>query len=331
MSLVKCVIGRHRAFSSLSLCISHVDEVLVYQSDDVWRNRDILQASQVSYFVLYQVFFYCFQYTVWANEHGSKNRNHIPILCVIHAVVCVMEIQYFNLVLMLKLRFSALNSHFASVPASHRTSNRIYESEMNTRTRNADKSIRERQFTVGAPNKQNYALNYSTRERQQNLYKLRCVNDILNDSVAAVSSAYGLQILLAMTMNFMSVTTCLYFGIGFATKLRENEDSEGKHQSALVFSLIWAAVGMFRIFVITSSCNAVSAEASRTSVLLQKLLLEPSVYPDTASEIQLFLQQIRISPVKFTAWDFFTIGHTTVCSFTGAIVMYLVILLQFHG
>jgi hypothetical protein len=242
-----------------------------------------------------------------------------------------MEIQYFNLVLMLKLRFSALNSHFASVPASHRTSNRIYESEMNTRTRNADKSIRERQFTVGAPNKQNYALNYSTRERQQNLYKLRCVNDILNDSVAAVSSAYGLQILLAMTMNFMSVTTCLYFGIGFATKLRENEDSEGKHQSALVFSLIWAAVGMFRIFVITSSCNAVSAEASRTSVLLQKLLLEPSVYPDTASEIQLFLQQIRISPVKFTAWDFFTIGHTTVCSFTGAIVMYLVILLQFHG
>jgi hypothetical protein len=336
VSLVKCVTGSHRAFSSMLASISHVDEVLVYQSEDIGKNSDILQASQVSYFLLYEVLFYYFQYTVWANEHGSKNRNHIPISCIIHAVICVMEIQYFYLVLMLKRRFSALNSHFVSVPASHTTLNRIVESGMNSRIRTAGNSILERQFKVGAPNKQNYAIsaaiNYSTREWQQNLYKLRCANDILNDAVAAVSSAYGLQILLSMTMSFLSVTTCLYFGIGFATKLREEEeDIEGKHQSALVFSLIWAAVGIFRIFTITSTCNAVSGEASRTSVLLQKLLLEPSLYPDTATEIQLFLQQIRIRPVKFTAWDFFTIGHSTTCSFTGAIVTYLVILLQFHS
>jgi hypothetical protein len=246
-----------------------------------------------------------------------------------------MEIQYFNLVLMLKRRLSVLNSHFDSVPASHRTLNRIYESGISSRTRAADNTVRERQFKIDAQNEQDYAIfavrNYSTREWQQKLFKLRCVNDILSDVVTSINSTYGLQILLSMTMNFMSVTTCLYFGIGFAIKLREDEESGGKHQSALVLSLIWAAVGMFRIFSITSACNAVSGEAGSTSVLLQKLLLQPSLYPDTATEIQLFLQQIRIRPVKFTAWDFFTLGHTALCSFIGAVVTYLVILLQFHN
>jgi hypothetical protein len=315
--------------------MSHVDEVLLYPFEDVWKNMDIIQVCEVSYFVLYEVFFYCFQYTVWADEHGSKNRNHIPISCGIHAVVCIMEIQYFNLVLMLKRRFFAINSHFDSVVASHRTLNRLYESGMISRTRSAGKIVPGRHFKIDVPNKQNCAVSatksYSTGEWQQVLYKLRCVNDILNDAVASISSAYGLQILLSMTMCFMSVTTCLYFAIGFATKLREDEGNESKHRSALAFSLIWAAVGIFRTAVITSSCHAVSCEAGRTPVLLQKLLLEPSVGPDAVKELQLFLQQSRVSTVRITAWDFFTLGHTTMCSFIGAIVTYLVILLQFHN
>jgi hypothetical protein len=246
-----------------------------------------------------------------------------------------MEIQYFNLVLMLKRRFSVLNSHFDSVAALQRTLNRLYESGMISRPRTSGEIVPIRHVETDVPNKQNHATSaaksYSTREWQQNLYKLRCVNDVLSDAVASVSSAYGLQILLSLSMSFMSVTTCLYFAIVFATKLRQDEGNVVKHQCALVFSLIWAAVGIFRVFVISSSCHAVSREAGRTPVLLRKLLLEPSVCPETETEIQMFLQQSRIGSVKFTAWDFFTLGHTTMCSFIGAIVTYLVILLQFHG
>lgn len=276
VSLINCIRGRRHAFSTTLSSISHVDEVLLCQYEDVWKNMAILQASQVSYFVLYEVFFCCFQYTVWANEHGSKNPNHIPISCGIHAVTCIMEIQYFNLVLMLKRRFSVLNSHFESVAAPQRTLTRLYESGMNSRTRTSGETVPERHFEIHVPTT-SAAKSYSTREWQQSLYKLRCVNDVLSDAVTSVSSAYGLQILLSLSMIFMSVTTCLYFAISFATKLRQDEGNVGKHQCALVFSLIWAAVGIFRTFVISSSCHAVNREASRTPVLLRKLLLEPSV------------------------------------------------------
>jgi hypothetical protein len=325
-SLIQCIRRRHHEFGTTLSSISHVDEIIPCPFENAWKSAVILQASEVSYFVLYEVIFCCFQYTVWANEHRSKNPNHIPISCGIHAVICIAEIQFFNLVSMLERRFSALNSHFGSVVAPRRTLNRLYEGGLTFRTRTATEIVPGRHFEIDVA-----AKSHSTREWQQDLYKLRCVNDVLSDAVTSVSSGYGLQILLSLSIIFMSVTTSLYFAIGFAAKLREDEGNAGQHQRALVFSLTWAAVGIFRTFAISSSCRSVSAEAARTSVLLQKLLLEPSVSPEAATEIQLFLQQSRIGAVKFTAWDFFTLGHTTMFSFIGATVTYLVILLQFHG
>jgi hypothetical protein len=145
-----------------------------------------------------------------------------------------------------------------------------------------------------------------------------------------VNSRYGLQILLSMTMTFISVTTCLFFGITFAVNSQDDTSSECKHLTDLTFSLIWASVGIFKTCMITSTCNGVAVEAERTAVLLQKLLLEPSLHPDIVKEIQMYLQQVRIRPVRFTASNFFTIDHSDLCSFTGAVVTYLVILLQFH-
>jgi hypothetical protein len=314
--------------------ISLVDESLLYPCEEAWKNTDIFQVSQFIYFVFYEVLLYCFQYNVWAKEHGSKNRHHIPISCVIHAVICVMEIQYLNLVLMLKRRFFLLNSSFDSFPVTHRNASKTRASGTYFITATARKHIQERHLKTVVQNEKDCAIraaeNFSTREWQRQLYRQRCASDILSDVVSSVNSRYGLQILLSMTMTFMSVTTCLFFGIVFAVKSQKDESSEGKHCSALVLSIIWATVGIFRTCMITSSCNSVAGEADRTAVLLQKLLLEPSLHPDIVKEIQLFLQQVRIRPVRFTASDFFTIDHSTLCSFIGAVVTYLVILIQFH-
>jgi hypothetical protein len=334
LSLTKCVREHHHSLSRMLTSISRVDESLLYHCEEAWKNMELFQASQFIYFVVYGVFFYFFQYNVWAKEHGSKNRNHIPITCVIHAVICVTEIQYFNLVLMLKRRFSILNSRFESFPLTHRTASRTQSWGVYFSKASAGQHIQERQLKFGALNEKDYAIrtagNYSTREWQQQLHRQRCVIDILGDVVSSVNSRYGLQILLSMTMTFISVNTCLFFGITFAVNSQKDTSSEGKHLSALTFSLIWASVGIFKTYMITSICNAVGVEAERTAVLLQKLLLEPSLHPDIVKEIQLFLQQVRIRPVRFTASNFFTIDHSTLCSFTGAVVKYLVILLQFH-
>jgi hypothetical protein len=312
-----------------------VDDSLLHPCEELWKNTDIFQASQFIYFVFYEASLYCFQYTVWVKENGSKNIHHIPISCVIHAVICVMEIQYLNLVLMLKRRFVVLNSLFDSFPVRQRNGSKWHASGVYFRTAAVDKHTPQKLFKIGTPNEEGYviraAASYSIREWQQQLYRQRCVSDILGDVVSSVNSMYGLQILLSMTMSFMSVTTCLFFGIAFTVTAQKDVSSEGKHLSALVLSLIWATVGIFRTCMITSSCNAVGSEADRTAVLLQKLLLEPSLHPDIVKEIQLYLQQVRIRPIRFTASDFFAIDHSTLCSFTGAVVTYLIILLQFHS
>ena len=146
----------------------------------------------------------------------------------------------------------------------------------------AGQHIQERQLKIGAPNEVDYAIraagNCTTRERQQQLHRQRCVSDILGDVVSSVKSMYGLQILLSMTMTFMSVTTCLFFGITFAVKSQKETSSEGKHLSALKLSLICASVGIFRTCAITSTCNAVAVDAQRTAVLFLKLRLERSLH-----------------------------------------------------
>jgi len=262
-------------------------------------------------------------------ENGSKTRNHIPISCVIHGVICVTEIQYLNLVLVLKRRFFFLNSRFHSFPSTQWTASRTHSYEVYFSKASAGHHIQERQLKLGAPNEQDCAIragvNYSTRDWQQQLHRQRCVSDI-----SSVNSRNGPQILLSMTTTFMSVTTCLFFGITFAVNSHKDTSSKSKHLSALKFSLIWASVGIFRTRMITSTCNAVAVEAELIAVLLQKLLLQPSLHLDIVKEFQLFLQQVRIRPVRFTASNVSTIGHPTLCSFTGAVATYLVILLQFH-
>jgi 7tm Chemosensory receptor. len=334
VSLIQCAREHHHSLSRMLTSITRVDDSLLYVCEKVWKNTGIFQASQFIYFVVYEVFFCLLQYNVWAKEHGTKNRNHIPISCIIHAVICVTEIRYFNLVLMLKRRFFILNSRFDSFPVTHRTASRTQASGVYFSTTSTGKHIQERQLRIGIPNEEEYAVpaigNCSTRELQQQLHRQRCVSDIFGDVVSSVNSMYGLNVLLSLTLNFMSVTACLFFAITFDVNSHKDTSGEGEHYSPLMLSLIWAGVGIFKTCMITSSCNAAAGEAQRTAVLLQKLLLEPSLHPDIVKEIQLFLQQIRIRPVRFMASDFFTINHSTLCSFTGAVVTYLVILLQFH-
>jgi hypothetical protein len=269
VSLAKCVRGRLHAFTCMMSTTPHADEGLSYPPQYVWENTNILHVTEFLYFVLYEVLFYRFQYTVWVDEHGSKNWHHIPISCVIHAVICIMEMQYFNLVIILKRRISLLNSRIDSVAISCRITGRIHDSGIIYWTPAANNMIRERQIKINVANETGdavFAKICSTKECQQQLYKLRCVNDELSDAVSSVNSTYGLQILLSMTSTFISATTSLHFGIRFAIKLQEEP---------LILALIWAAVGIFRTALIISSCNAASVEGARTSVLLQKLLLEP--------------------------------------------------------
>jgi hypothetical protein len=109
-----------------------------------------------------------------------------------------------------------------------------------------------------------------------------------------------------------------------------------KHENELEFlhfvisTICWGLIQFFLLFCVTGSCNAASGEANHSAVLLQKLLLT-ELHPDTAEEVQLFLQQVSNRKVRFTAWDFFTINYTTLGSIVGAITTFVVIFVQIQN
>jgi len=123
----------------------------------------------------------------------------------------------------------------------------------------------------------------------------------------------------------MDITTNLSYSIiSLKVKVITNEELYFK----VVTPIIWALSQFLQLFWMAATCSAACGEANRSVTLLQKLLLLPELHPATASEIQLFLHQVRDRKPKFTAWDLFTINYSLLVSTVGAIATYLVILVQ---
>jgi hypothetical protein len=99
----------------------------------------------------------------------------------------------------------------------------------------------------------------------------------------------------------------------------------------VVNPVIWSLMEFLKLLWIAAACSAACEEANRSVTLLQKLLLQPELHPATTTEIQLILQQIRDRTPKFTAWEVFTINYSLLGSIVGAIVTYLVILVQMQA
>jgi hypothetical protein len=111
--------------------------------------------------------------------------------------------------------------------------------------------------------------------------------------------------------------------------LNDFTNEELYHQ--VVTPIIWALMQFLQLLWITVTCSAASEEANRSITLLQKLLLQPELHLATEAEIKLFLQQVKDRTPKFTAWDFFTINYSLLGSTVGALVTYLVILVQMQA
>ena len=312
-SIAKFSMEKFKAIDYLS-AISEIDEYLLPTTDRIWKNMRIIQFLEIIYIAFYFIILFSFQKTVWVLEHGSKNTYHFPISFVIHFVIVVAEIQHFNLILLLKHRFSVLNSYI-------KEAKEFYSISGKTQNTWVVMSARPRKTKL----MKNFRC-YSRHDWLRRLKQLRSINDSLCDIASNMNSTYGFPILLSVTVTFVSITTCLYFGICFIEKMKSNLDAK-----PLIFSLLWASVGFFRLSSINLSCNAASHEANTSAILLQKILLQPDLQHEEVTEVSLFLQQVRNRVVKFTAWDFFTMNSSTLCSTIGCITTYLVILMQFRN
>jgi gustatory receptor len=320
--------------------VSVLDELFHIPNEVLKRNENFLRIQIISLISIVCII-YLNDILFLESVSGMWTSFFITVyVCTfIHLVTTA---QFVNLILLLKQKFQILNGYIAPGENSseHEANSNLWETVLQTSCLQhvnsvEDEVLRMDKFYQALTRRSyNNMLHFSGISNQNCwLHKerlrfraLRVIQDVLCDMCTSVNSMYGLQILLCIVSAFVEITTNMSYII---VSINVKYVSYAQFLHHVMSAMLWALMHFFLLFCVTGSCNAASAEANRSAVLLQKVLLT-DLHPSTAAEVQLFLQQVSNRKVRFTAWDFFTINYTILGSIVGAITTLLVILVPFQ-
>ena len=152
---------------------------------------------------------------------------------------------------------------------------------------------------------------------------------MLFDTALLVNSTYEVQILFSLLSTFVGITIRSYFGLcglyGYG-----NANTTGISVSRVVLShTLWCLLHTAKLLCITIPSHSANNKMAHTSTVLRKLLLAFHADPGTMSELERFSQHVALRKFKFTLFGFLSLDLSLLVSMMGAVVTYLVILMQF--
>ncbi|KAL0116062.1 hypothetical protein PUN28_011132 [Cardiocondyla obscurior] len=161
---------------------------------------------------------------------------------------------------------------------------------------------------------------------KDNTETMRAVKQVhleLIKSTRSTNDAYGIQILLSMTISFVFITSLLYYAYSiFWLNL-----SREVFRREMVPVVGWILFYSSKILVINHMCAMTTIEAANTGDIICELY-EPSTTKEFRAEIRDFTLQLIQNPLIFTACGFFNLDHTFIHGVIGSVTTYLVILIQ---
>ncbi|XP_063244195.1 gustatory receptor 68a-like [Bacillus rossius redtenbacheri] len=302
--------GRERAARALRL-LQEVDrQLLAGDAPRVYRKTVAIQVVELGVVLFLVVLVFCYDNIVW--YEGIVDRL-VGLFAVYFTqlVNLVSMLQLVNLVLAIGHRQGRINDKLSSGelfadPASEKQDNGT--------------SVDGGGVVLGVDE-----LTQAARVRD-----LTRQLDALCDAARCANVAFGVQALLDASTVLVTVTSDVYFAVTFAQVELSGQPAPRRAWDGLLVSLLWTAVNLGKSLGVVSACSWARARSRRGAVLAQKALLREDVRSDAVTELQLLVQQTALGRVRFTAWGFFPLSHSTFCGMIGAITMYLVILLQFQ-
>ncbi|KAJ9580475.1 hypothetical protein L9F63_024348 [Diploptera punctata] len=317
--------------------ISFVDEMILSSTTSTYLSTENILQKEVICTLFVTICLSVYEFFTWYSDYMWL-LNYI-IIKFVGLILNTSVTQFILLVLLINHRLRSLNSFLTSETTSNLHSNKFIKQKLQQIIGvDHPKILTHKTLSIDICN-DNYNpqsnsfinKNEQLEQSQRYYYKqngavrmhtLRMLYDVLCDIVSSINGIYGFQILVITMGGVMGMTVSLNAAIIVYSK------SGLSHK--VTTSFVWATMAMVSLFVVSGCCNSTVKEASRTSVLLQKLLLLQDIHPDMKAEINLFLQQVNIRKVKFTAWDFFTIKYSILGSMIGTVTTYLVIIVQFQ-
>jgi hypothetical protein len=126
---------------------------------------------------------------------------------------------------------------------------------------------------------------------------------------------YGICVLTATIWILVSVVLAVFF------LLLDSECNAYTGIGYLISSLYF-------LIKLASTCHTAGSENDVSKFLVQKLLLDNTLQPKDTEELKMLALQLNSITTEYSAYGFFTLNLSFLCSVIGVIISYIMIIVQ---
>ncbi|KAJ9595087.1 hypothetical protein L9F63_013613 [Diploptera punctata] len=327
--LVAVTIGRND-MKNLMYKISQVDKSMFPNNYVHYKKGRNVLTVEVIVLLLVTGALYGYDLVIW---FGVKGDNYVIYRGLVYLINALTIMQYVNFVNLLQHRFAVLNKQINAAmefqmnirsKINHVDYTHSFGSDRNSVAPLEISNIFKDEISLS----EEKSTTTNTRDEEiASIHKYREIYAILYDASCLINSIYGVQNLLQFITIFIVIVKGLYF---LLTTLEDpsvtkvNSDMQF-HAAMLVF--LWAVYHALQLFWISISCHRTCTEANMTGAVVQKLILRKLDY-ETTIELNSFANQLLHTRILFTALGFFSVNLNVLCSISGAVMTYTIILNQ---
>ncbi|KAJ9599889.1 hypothetical protein L9F63_009836, partial [Diploptera punctata] len=172
----------------------------------------------------------------------------------------------------------------------------------------------------------NYKNGIANNWTQRDLLQYNLTHELLCDVSMLIISIYEVPIFIGIFCSFLSLTLWLYFSLCYYFGFEKNIHITSYH---IITNMFMSLLNLVKFSCITLPSYAANNEVSNIAKVLRKLLLIRGMDKAILDELQRFSYQSVLRQFKFTALGFLNLDLSLFCSIIGALLTYLVILMQF--
>jgi gustatory receptor len=311
VSLVLSVTKNRNSIVRITSLIAETDKGILTSATEYYRKAKIGLFVQLLVIFIVIGMFSFYDYVTW---YSLRN---VMVLCYGHLYVdmlieWIVVIQFVNMVVLLKDRFSLLNKRLSNLSG-------IFEIE-NSKEGFHLPSLGTAWVSVKE---------MKTQLKGKEILTFNTIHDILFDTVLLVQSTYEVQIFLSLLSSFAGITIYSYYGLCVLYGYISSELTTVSTTSLFLRTIIPSLLHMAKLLCITVPCHSANNNMVHTSNILRKLLLAFHTDPATMSELERFSHHVALRKFKFTVFGFLSLDLSLLVSMMGAVATYLVILMQF--
>jgi len=312
VSIALSVTKNRNALVRIMILVSEIDSIILPCPTEYYSRANTRLINQLLVLCIFLGFALTYDNITWSLVLGIKIFAYFH-LYVDTLIEWIFVIQFMNVVILLKNRFSLLNTRLSKSSGIFETENAIQGFHLPLYQRTSTRNVKE----------------IKPQLTRKEVLTLNNNHDILVDAVLLVKSTYEVQILFSLLSTFVGITIRSHFLLcGMYGYSRGNSKGISVPRLLLSHSL-WCSLHIARLLCIVIPCHSANNIMAHTSTVLRKILLAFHTDPATMSELERFAHHVALRKFRFTVFGFLSLDLSLLVSMMGAVASYLVILMQF--